>query len=36
MTRDYLTVADVLAIHADQIATYPDFRNSGVAKMLTH
>ena len=22
MTRDYLTVADVLAIHADQIATY--------------
>ena len=22
MTRDYLTLADVLAIHADQIATY--------------
>lgn len=22
MTRDYLTVADVLAMHADQIATY--------------
>ena len=22
MTRDYLTVADVLAIHADQISTY--------------
>ena len=22
MTRDYLTVADVLAIHAEQIATY--------------